>query len=110
MALYMYQAAYTPDSWAAQLKNPQNRAEEVGRAVCEAAGGKLVGAWYAFGEYDLIIVADMPNAESMAALAFAVAAGGAVRAAQTTALMSGAQGVAAMKKAATVAKTYKPAR
>ena len=43
MALYMYQAAYVGDSWAAQLKNPQNRAESVGRAVCEAVGGKLVG-------------------------------------------------------------------
>ena len=46
MSLYMYQAAYTPESWAAQLKNPQNRAETVGRALCEAAGGKCLGAWY----------------------------------------------------------------
>ena len=45
MALFMYQAAYTAKSWAAQLKNPQNRAETVGRAVCEAVGGKLVGGW-----------------------------------------------------------------
>ena len=49
MALFMYQAAYTAESWAAQLKNPQNRAETVGRAVCEAVGGKLVGGWYCFG-------------------------------------------------------------
>jgi uncharacterized protein with GYD domain len=110
MALYMYQAAYTPESWAAQLKNPQNRAETVGRAVCEAAGGKLIGAWYCFGEYDLVIIADMPNAESMAAVALAVAAGGAARSAKTTALMSGAEGVAAMTKAASIAKGYKPAR
>jgi hypothetical protein len=41
--LYMYQAAYTPESWAAQLKNPQNRVEAVGRAACEAVGGKLIG-------------------------------------------------------------------
>ena len=110
MALYMYQAAYTPESWAAQLKNPQNRAEQVGRTACEAAGGKMIGAWYAFGDYDLIIIADMPDAESMAALSLAVAAGGAISKQHTTALMSGAQGVAAMKTAATVAKTYKPAR
>jgi uncharacterized protein with GYD domain len=110
MALYMYQAAYTPESWAAQLKNPQNRAETVGRALCEAAGGKLVAAWYSFGEYDLIIVAEMPNAESMAAVALAVSAGGAVKAAKTTALMSGTECVGAMTKAASVANSYKPAR
>ena len=110
MALYMYQVAYTPESWAAQLKNPQNRAETVGRAVCEAAGGKCVGAWYCFGEYDIVLIADMPNAESMAAVSLAVAAGGAAKAAKTTALMSGTEGVAAMTKAATVAKAYQPAR
>jgi uncharacterized protein with GYD domain len=110
MSLYMYQAAYTPESWAAQLKNPQNRAETVGRALCEAAGGKCLGAWYCFGEYDLMIIADMPNAESMAAVALAVAAGGAVKSATTTVLMSGVEGVAAMQKAATVANSYRPAR
>jgi hypothetical protein len=25
MPLYMYQAAYTAESWAAQMKNPQDR-------------------------------------------------------------------------------------
>ncbi len=110
MALYMYQLAYTPKSWAAQLKSPQNRAEEVGRAVCEAAGGKLVGGWYCFGEYDIVIIADMPNAEGMAAVALAIAAGGAVKSAKTTALMSGAEGVAAMTRAASVAGSYKPKR
>ena len=110
MPLYMYQAAYTAESWAAQLKSPQNRAETVGRTLCEAAGGKLIGAWYCFGEYDLVLVADMPNAESMAAIALAVAAGGAIKASKTTALMSGDEGVAALRKAATVANAYKPAR
>lgn len=110
MAVYMYQLAYTAESWAAQLKNPQNRADTVGSALCEAAGGKLIGAWYSFGEYDLVLIADMPSAESMTAVALAVAAGGAARASKTTPLMSGTQGVAAMKQAATVANTYKPAR
>jgi uncharacterized protein with GYD domain len=110
MALYMYQVAYTAESVAAQLKNPQNRAEMVGRAVCEAVGGKLVGSWYCFGEYDLVIVADVPDNESMTAISLAIAAGGAVRSAKTTVLMTGAEAVAGMKKAEAVAKVYKPAR
>ena len=109
MALYMYQAAYVGGSWAAQLKNPQNRAESVGRAVCEAVGGKLVGSWYCFGEYDLIIIADVPDNASMTAIAVGVAAGGAVKSAKTTELMSGADAVAGMKKAEAVTRTYKPA-
>ena len=110
MPLYMYQAAYTAESLAAQLKNPQNRADAVGRAACEAVGGKFVGSWYCFGDYDLIIVADVPNNESMAAIALAIAAGGAVKSAKTTVLMSGAEAIAGMKKADAVAKVYKPAR
>jgi uncharacterized protein with GYD domain len=110
MPLYMYQAAYTAESLAVQLKNPQNRADTVGRAACEAIGGKLVGSWYCFGDYDLIIVADVPNNESMAAIALAIASGGAVKSAKTTVLMSGAEAVAGMKKADAVTKVYKPAR
>ena len=110
MPLYMYEAAYTAESLAAQLKNPQNRADAVGRAACEAVGGKLVGSWYCFGDYDLIIIADVPNNESMAAIAVAIAAGGAIKTSHTTALMTGAELVGALKKSESVAKGYKPAR
>ena len=46
----------------------------------------------------------------MSAIALAVAAGGAIKSSKTTVLMTGTEGVAAMKKADAVAKTYKPAR
>ncbi len=110
MPLYMYQAAYTPESWAAQMKNPQNRVETVGRQVCESVGGKLVGAWLCFGEYDLVIIADVPNNESMAAIALAVGAAGAIKASKTTVLITGTEGMAALEKADAVAKAYSPAR
>lgn len=108
MPLYMYQAAYTPEYWAAQLKNPQNRIETVSRQACEAVGGKPVGAWYCFGEYDAVAICDVPDDESMSAIALAIAAGGALKASKTTKLMTGAQGVEAMRKADAVAKIYRP--
>jgi hypothetical protein len=46
----------------------------------------------------------------MAAIALAIASGGAVKSAKTTVLMSGAEAVAGMKKADAVTKVYKPAR
>jgi len=110
MPHYMYQIAYTPESWAAQVKNPQNRVETVGKAACEAVGGKLIGGWLCFGEYDAMLIVDVPNEESMAAIALAVAAGGALKAGKTTLLMTGTQGVSALKKADAVAKVYRPAR
>ena len=110
MPLYMYQAAYTPESWAAQMKDPQNRVEGIGRKVCESVGGKLVGGWLCFGDYDLVIIADVPDNESMAAIALAVGAGGAIKASKTTVLMTGTEGVSALGKAETVATAYSPAR
>ena len=46
----------------------------------------------------------------MSAIALAIAAGGAIKASKTTVLMTGMEGVAALKKAEAVAKIYKPAR
>ena len=75
------------------MKNPQNRVEQVGRAATEAAGGKFIGGWLSMGEYDAVLIADVPDIESMAAIALAVAAGGALKSGKTTALMTGDQGV-----------------
>jgi uncharacterized protein with GYD domain len=110
MALYLHQLAYTPESWAAQVKSPANRVENVARAAVESVGSKLIGGWLCFGEYDAVFIFDVPNEESMAGLAIAVAAGGAIKASRTTLMMTAAQAIEALKKAATVGNTYKPAR
>lgn len=110
MPLYMYQLAYTAESWAAQLKNPQNRIKTVGKTAAEAVGGKLVDGWYCFGDFDAILVLDLPDNEAMTGIALAVGAGGAIKASKTTVLMSGAEGLAGMKRAGEVAKAYTPAR
>ena len=110
MALYMFQFAYTSDSWAAQVKSPQNRVETVGKAACEAVGGKFIGGWLSLGEYDAVLIADLPDIESISALALAVVAGGAIKSSKTTPLLSGSQGVEALKKVEKINKVYKPAR
>ena len=82
----------------------------MGRQACEAVGGKLLGGWYCFGDYDFVIIADVPSNEAISAIALAIAAGGAIKSAKTPVLMTGAEIVEALKKATAVAKTYKPAR
>jgi uncharacterized protein with GYD domain len=62
-------------------------------------GGKLQNGWYAFGEYDLVLICEMPDNVSAAAVSLSAAAGGAVKAIKTTPLMSAQEGVAAMQKA-----------
>ncbi len=109
MPLYLYQAAYTPESLAAQIKDPKDRVEVV-RPVFEAVGAKILASGYPFGEYDVIAVYEAPDDTTAASLALAIAAGGALKSAKTTRLLSGAEWVAALTKAQKVAPTYKPAR
>ena len=98
MAHYLFQGAYTREAWAEQLKNPQNRAELV-RPVIEGLGGRIENVYFAFGDYDILLILDMPDNVSMAALALAVAAGGAFKSQLTTPLMTIEDGLAAMRKA-----------
>ena len=98
MPFYLIQAAYTPDAWAAMVKQPQNRLEAV-RPVVEKLGGTFEHAWLAFGEYDIIAVAELPENTDAAAFAMAAAAGGALKAFKTTPLLSVEEGLEAMRKA-----------
>ena len=88
MALYLYQASYTAESAAAQIKEPQDRIKAVTPAI-EALGAKIVVGGYPFGEYDVLVVLEAPDDTTAASVALAVAAGGAVKSAKTTRLLSG---------------------
>ena len=105
MAYYMLQAAYSPDAWAAMVKNPQNRIDAI-RPVVEKLGGKIDGGWLAFGEYDTVAICQLPDNVGAAALAMAASAGGALKAFKTTPLMTTDEAMAAMRKAAGVG--YRP--
>ena len=110
MAQYLYQVAYTSESLAAQIKNPHDRLELVGRQLSDAVGAKILGGGYSFGEYDVSMIVEAADDVTMAAIAIAIAAGGAIKAAKTTPLLSGPQWVAALKKAPAVNAQYRPAR
>lgn len=110
MALYLYQAAYTSESIAAQIKDPQDRVERGAQPVIKAIGGRLVAGGYAFGDYDIVVVFEAPDDQAAASLALTVAAGGAVKSARTTKLLSSEEWVGALRKAQGVKAAYQPAR
>jgi uncharacterized protein with GYD domain len=99
MSLYLVQVAYTNEAWAAQVHNPLDRREVVG-PVIERLGGYIESAYYAFGDYDVVLIIEMPDDVSAAAFSLAVSAGGAVKALRTTPLLTIEEGIEAMKKAA----------
>ena len=100
MPTYLVQTSYTTEALAALMKKPQNRTDIIRKAV-EKLGGKLVGTWLSFGEHDIVLIIDMPDNVSAAAMVLAASAGGSVKGTKTTPLMTLEDGIAAMKKAAT---------
>src|SRR2546423_1859288 len=105
MPFYLHQVSYTPEALARLIANPQDRFDAV-RGPIEKLGGRVMNSYFAFGQYDAVLITEMPDTVSAAAIALAFAAGGALRTCQTTALLSNAEGLEAMRKAATCG--YKP--
>jgi uncharacterized protein with GYD domain len=105
MPHYLHQIAYTSESWGALIAQPQDRIEVV-RSAIEKLGGKIESAWFAFGEYDIVMITEMPNNVSAAGISIAFAGGGACKSVQTTPLLSREEANHAMKKAGE--SGYKP--
>ena len=98
MALYALQTAYAPVGWAALLKDPQNRMEAV-KPVVQRLGGSVVDGWLTFGDYDVLVICQLPDNVSATALSMAISAGGAVKSVKTTPLVTFDEGLEALKKA-----------
>ena len=77
------------------------------KVAIESNGGAMMSAWMAFGQDDIVVIADMPNDESMAGVAFAVTAAGAITGGRTTKLLEMSTAVVGMAKAKTVLETYR---
>src|SRR3984957_11670178 len=100
MPQFLTQVSYTDHAWQTLVSNPQNRLEAI-RPVVEKLGGRIINAWFAFGDCDFVLITEMPDNVSAAALAMAAAAGGACKSVKTTPLMEPSEGLEALKKAAT---------
>ena len=105
MPQFLVEAAYTPQAWAALVKSPQDRSQVIQAAV-EKLGGKIERSWLSFGDYDAVVVVNMPDSVSAAAFSMAISAGGSCRSVKTIPLLTAEEGVEAMKKAGT--SGYRP--
>ena len=105
MAHYLVQVSYNNRGLSDLVNNPQDRSTHVG-SVIEGLGGRMESFYFAFGDYDAILIAELPDNVSATAFALAVVAGGAIRSYKTTVLIPTDAAVEAMRKASTVG--YRP--
>src|SRR3954447_19629493 len=98
MPLYLSRFSYTPETWAKLIGNPEDR-RKAAKSYIESVGGQLHGFWYAFGAHDGFTLWEAPDDVSMAAVALAIGAGGAMSSFETTVLMTVDDTIEALRKA-----------
>ena len=105
MPLYLGRFTYTTDSVKAMLANPHDRAKAA-EAAAESLGTKLLGFWWALGEFDGVFLLEAPDNMTAAALSMLVGGSGALARLETTPLLTMDEAQAALSKAA--AASYRP--
>ena len=107
MAQFLFQVAYTSESWATQVRDQGNVLERI-QPLIDGCRGSVTGCFYAFGEYDLVLLVDFPSEVEAASFSLAVTAGGSLKSIKTTPLLSVDQGITAMQRAEEVGRSYHP--
>ena len=97
MPKYLVQASYVGEGLKGLLKEGGSSRKKAVETVIKGMGGTLESFYYAFGEYDVFGIADMPDNVTAAAFSLAINASGAVQA-RTTVLMTPEEVDKAVKK------------
>jgi uncharacterized protein with GYD domain len=101
MPLYLTKFSYTAEAWSRLIAKPEDR-RKAAQSYIESVGGKLHGFWYAFGAHDGYAVWEAPDNVSMAAVAVAITAGGALSSFESTVLLTVDDTLEALRKASQI--------
>jgi len=97
MARYLYYGNYIGDGVKGLVKDGGSGRVAAVKKGLESVGGKLESCYFAFGEYDYFIIADLPDNVSAASVSLTVNASGLIRA-NTVVLMTPEELDQAVKK------------
>lgn len=108
MPIYITQGRYTRDAIKGMLIKPEDRADAVSRILAKA-GGRLIGYYVTFGEYDFLAIAEAPDNVQMASVLLAAGSGGGVTDLRTTVAMNSTEAKGAFAAASDLAPGFKSA-
>ena len=108
MPTYITQGRYTREAMKGMLVRPEDRADAVARLLSKV-GGRLLGYYVTFGEYDFLTIAEAPNDVQMAAVLLAAGSGGGVTDLKTTLALTSIEAKGAFAAASDIAPGFKSA-
>jgi uncharacterized protein with GYD domain len=87
MAKFLLQASYTAEGLKGLMKDKASGRRAAVEAAAKSVGGSVESIYFTFGSDDVILIMDMPDNTTAAAMSLAAAASGAVRT-RTTPLLT----------------------
>ena len=106
MTIYITQGRYTRDAVKGMIVKPEDRADAVARLLSKA-GGRLIGHYLTFGEYDFLVIAEAPSETQMAAVLLAAASSGGVTDLSTTVAMTSVEAKGVFAAASDLAPSFR---
>jgi uncharacterized protein with GYD domain len=107
MPLFITQGRFTHEYIRGGLAKPEDR-HAVISSLIEQAGGKLVSLYITLGQYDFMVVSEMPDAKAASILAFVATGGGGIEGSVTTQAFTTAEARDMFETAGKLAGSYKP--
>ena len=105
MAYYLLRAKYAQDSMNALVQRPEDRMLTTTRLLKEV-GGRLHYYFFSFGEYDIVLLFELPDNVGAASLAMTLSAAGTVTATETIPLLTTEEAIDAMNQAREASGIY----
>lgn len=99
MSKYLFQATYSAEGIKGLEKDKATGRKAALSKAVESVGGKLEALYWAFGEHDWILLADLPDNASASAFSFAVSGSGLLRVTTTPLVSAEETDLAFQKKA-----------
>ena len=107
MAKYVTLFTYTSEAWARVIQNPGDRTATV-RRLAESLGGSVECLYWMLGGYDGLVILDLPDSISGAALSITVGSTGAFKNLQTHELLTQEQLGQALSLSKDAVHAYQP--
>ncbi len=108
MPIYITQGRYTRDAIKGMIVKPEDRSDAIARLLSKI-GGRLLGYYLTFGEYDFMAIAEAPNDVQMAAALLAAVSSGGVTDLRTTVAMTSVEAKGAFAAASDLSHGFKSA-
>jgi uncharacterized protein with GYD domain len=103
MAKYLFQVSMTTEGVKGLIKEGASSRKATVEALIKALGGMMEAYYFAFGDADVYVIAELPDNATVAAVSMAVSASGAAHI-KTTVLLTAEEA----DKATKMAVNYRP--